>query len=933
MTPANLLRSVFVACLVSVPSAAESVAVYPGKSSELILNPGKGWVAYTTRFNTTPFSGITPAAWATISTGYRRYHWYEVEPTEGNYNWAMIDADVAACTSRGKKFAFGIMAYNPLNTSVNYHTPRWVFDAGAQSYKSEAVPAHFVPVWDDPIFLAKHKNLLAAIAARYDGSPDIAFIDIRSYGDYGECQQRHCGGPLLSPAGFRQHIQIHLDVFRKTQLLVSYWYPANNAVYDWAITQRVGIRKDSGPATTTYCEKSLGFAPAVGEFSTGWNPAFSDELMTEWVTGGKLSYGGMGNGGSADATTMTTTRPAMIATLGNRMGYHHVLLKAVFPADLAIGNPGQLTLTWRNRGVAYMHVPCSVAAAILDAAGNVRARVWLTASQPGTWAPDTTVTENLSLSFPAGTAGTKLAVGLFSSTTLTDPDIQLGNTGKNSRGWYVLSDYPSLPNAPELQAIPGNTRTVLTWSDVAATSYTVKRALAPAGPYTVLAQGLTTLGYTDIGLTNGQTYYYVVSAFNAAGTEATSTATVSIPPGAIIKDNADTTGITLTGAWNASTNFPGYYGSNYLTANNPGAIGGKSARFTPDLPSAGTYEVYARWTADAQRATNVPIDVNSASGKTTVTVNQRLNNNTWVLLGTFVFEAGTAGNVTIRNDGTDNFVCADAIRWVAVAPAAVAAPPIPPSAILSNLSVRTTLPADQTLVVGFTVQGTKPVLLRAAGPALAALGVTGTMPDPKLVLYNGSTAEAFNDDWSGATVLNAQAALGAFPFAAGSKDAALIANATGGRTVHVSGPGAGNVLFEAYDAGADTGNRLVNLSARNVVGTGADVLIVGFTVGGSGRKTLLLRAAGPALGMLGVPGALADPKLELFDAAQRKIAENDDATPAARAVFAAVGAFAFGPDSKDSAFLATLNPGSYTLVVTGVGNTTGNALAEVYDPP
>jgi hypothetical protein len=273
------------------------------------------------------------------------------------------------------------------------------------------------------------------------------------------------------------------------------------------------------------------------------------------------------------------------------------------------------------------------------------------------------------------------------------------------------------------------------------------------------------------------------------------------------------------------------------------------------------------------------------------------------------------------------------ITFSAVTATTATTPPTLPSAILSNLSVRTTLPADQILVVGLTVQGTKPVLLRAAGPALAALGVPGAMPDPKLVLYNGQAAAAADDDWTGATILAAQAALGAFPFAVGSRDAALLAPISGGRTLHVSGPAAGNVLFEAYDAGTGTEARLVNLSARNLVGTGANVLIVGFTVGGSGQKNVLLRAAGPALGALGVAGALADPKLELFDSAQRKIAENDDATPAARAAFAAVGAFPFAPDSKDAAFLVSLNPGGYTLVVSGVANSTGQALAEVYEAP
>ncbi len=258
-----------------------------------------------------------------------------------------------------------------------------------------------------------------------------------------------------------------------------------------------------------------------------------------------------------------------------------------------------------------------------------------------------------------------------------------------------------------------------------------------------------------------------------------------------------------------------------------------------------------------------------------------------------------------------------------------------PSAIISNLSVRTTLAADQIVIVGLTLRGgPKPVLLRAVGPTLATFQVPDAMADPRLLLYRDSLLETTHDNWGGdPAVRTTMAALGSFPLPDTSRDAALVRTLEGNRTVHVQGPGPGTVLFEAYDAERGTASRLVNISARNLVGTGSAVLILGFTITGTGETTLLLRAAGPALGALGVPGALGDPKLELFDSAQKKIAENDDATAAARTTATAVGAFAFAPGSKDAGFLASLPPGNYTLVVSGVNNTAGDALAEVYEAP
>ena len=132
----------------------------------------------------------------------------------------------------------------------------------------------------------------------------------------------------------------------------------------------------------------------------------------------------------------------------------------------------------------------------------------------------------------------------------------------------------------------------------------------------------------------------------------------------VIVDNTSS-GVTIVGAWTASTTTPGYYGSNYLNDGNSGK-GTKSVQFTPNLPTAGLYQVFARWPAGTNRATNVPIDISSASGTTTVTVNQQLNNNVWVSLGTYSFTAGTAGSVTIRNTGTNGYVIADAVEFVPV---------------------------------------------------------------------------------------------------------------------------------------------------------------------------------------------------------------------------------------------------------------------------
>ena len=258
---------------------------------------------------------------------------------------------------------------------------------------------------------------------------------------------------------------------------------------------------------------------------------------------------------------------------------------------------------------------------------------------------------------------------------------------------------------------------------------------------------------------------------------------------------------------------------------------------------------------------------------------------------------------------------------------------------LANLSVRAAAgTGDQTLIVGFASAGTgsKQLLIRAVGPGLAQFGVGGVLADPQLSLYSGSTQIQQNNDWGGGTVLvNAFTAVGAFGLPAASKDAALYVPLAAGSYSAQAGStaGTGVVLVEAYDADTDTPpTRLVNLSARNFVGTGDGILIVGFVITGNSPKTLLIRGVGPTLATFGVGGVLVDPQLQFFRGATL-LAENDNwgGTAALTTAFTQVGAFGLPAGSRDAALTATLEPGSYTVQLSGVAATTGVALVEVYE--
>ena len=133
--------------------------------------------------------------------------------------------------------------------------------------------------------------------------------------------------------------------------------------------------------------------------------------------------------------------------------------------------------------------------------------------------------------------------------------------------------------------------------------------------------------------------------------------------------------------------------------------------------------------------------------------------------------------------------------------------------------------------------------------------------------------------------------------------------------------------YLAFEPGRE---KLRNLSARGLVGTGDETLIGGFIVGGSAldNNTVVVRALGPSLSPAGVANALSDPVLELHNASGALLASNDNWQDDQQAQITAAG---LAPsDPRESAIFAALPAGSYTVVVRGAGDTTGVALVEVY---
>ena len=248
---------------------------------------------------------------------------------------------------------------------------------------------------------------------------------------------------------------------------------------------------------------------------------------------------------------------------------------------------------------------------------------------------------------------------------------------------------------------------------------------------------------------------------------------------------------------------------------------------------------------------------------------------------------------------------------------------------LANISTRLRVETgDNVLIGGFIITGTQPkkVIVRAIGPSL---NLSGKLADPILELHGpGAFATITNDNWRS----DQEAAIiasGVPP--TNDLESAIVATLpanNAGYTAIVRGVnnGTGIGVVEAYDLDSTVDSKLANISTRGLVQTGDNVLIAGTIIVGQASQKVIIRALGPSTG---VPGAMADPTLELHDVNGALLEANDNwvDSPNKQAI---IDSTIPPPNNLESAIVRTLTPANYTAIVRGANNTTGIAVVEIY---
>ena len=249
-TVLTLVAAALMHCTAPVADAAETRLQDNGQA---LVNPGMGWTMhFYSNLLCNYGSKLAPSDvlddFPGLSTVYLRLPWAFVQPGENEYNWEVLDTPAQRWIQAGKRVAFRITA---TENWMQSGTPEWVFRSGAKFYE---VNGYKEPEYDDPVFLQKLDAFLERMARRYDGNPNVAFIDIGHFGMWGEGHTvltTPVHGKKWGLETQKRIIDLYCKHFRRTQLVISDDFAGHDApvvhspIIDYALSKGVSLRDDS----------------------------------------------------------------------------------------------------------------------------------------------------------------------------------------------------------------------------------------------------------------------------------------------------------------------------------------------------------------------------------------------------------------------------------------------------------------------------------------------------------------------------------------------------------------------------------------------------------------------------------------------------------------------------------------------------------------
>lgn len=460
----------------SVPSADTTKITYALKPFDGPLsNPHKGFTVptggawtFVPEFEYGPYGSLNNRAWDLVSYGSGYQQWNKLNPAKGVYDWTELEKLLNALAEHNMGYALRVLPYTPSFIKSNFPpqeeydwTPPFVYEMGAKKILIDLRGTEYhayAPVWDDSIYIWAAKEFAKALAEKYDGDPRIEYIDVRTFGEWGEWHTSHIlGSEMPADSVLIDMLDYYASLFKKTLLVL----PSNGFgdVYTHAL--ELGITKrDDGfigipgrPDTLlraynanlpTIAENIAGYRTMLtyDDLIPGGSQKWTAERWVDAITTAHLTYYVLDQDNDCGYYFYKDNK-ALADSMSKVIGYNFIVTRAELltvatptaenSTDTAAGNvaTNTLNITVTNTGVAPCFFDVYLVAEFVDSTGVSLAQIGEAVRIPKASFKDGASQEfSFSGDVPAGEANLATQPSVSVALSLYESD-EAYKTGKN----------------------------------------------------------------------------------------------------------------------------------------------------------------------------------------------------------------------------------------------------------------------------------------------------------------------------------------------------------------------------------------------------------------------------------------------------------------------------------------------------------------------
>ena len=482
----------------SLTGTSSSLAGEPGDTTRItyalrrfdgpLTNPHKGFTVPTEAawtfdpgFEYGPHGSLNNGAWDLVTYGSGYQQWNKLNPAKGVYDWSELEELLDALSAHNMGYALRVFPYSPSfirddgTPEENYDwTPKYVYEEGAKKitarYKDNNANAA-VPVWDDSVYLHYAKEFATALAAKYDGDPRIEYIDVRSFGEWGEWHVSNLDGSHMPSVEIQKDMLKHYaSVFKKSLLVL----PSDGYgdVYTYALSLGVTKRDDCligipGTADSlvrayeanmpTVAENCGGYAIMLNytDVIPGGYLKWTPERWVDAIRTAHLTYYVLDQDFDDCGYRFYNDNKALADSMTKVLGYNftvesaELLTVATPAAENSSDTASTLNITVRNTGVAPCFFDVYMVAEFVDSTGASLAQIGETVRIPkGTFKDESSQEFAFTYKVAAGKKnvatlpGVSVALSLYESEDAfrggKDPTVRFDNEGLQKNNKLLL---------------------------------------------------------------------------------------------------------------------------------------------------------------------------------------------------------------------------------------------------------------------------------------------------------------------------------------------------------------------------------------------------------------------------------------------------------------------------------------------------------------